>query len=379
VEAAGGQRVFAGSVSSEERGADEIRWVVERLATAHSYSYQRELDWDQFERSARLRIAAACSPADYLRAWEWALARLHDRHTRVLAIGGSSPCHRVHCGIYGRFVSRSRFIVEHVWPRSAAVAAGVVAGMMISGVAGGDWPTYLRHENPYWASSTRHFRRAIQRFIPWYQPNSTRLELLTDAGVRAVEFGDTSYPGFFHWLYDGEPEPVTFGWLGADRYRLRISYFPPGQGFVDCCEQLLSLVPGRGSLELDLRGNAGGNAETSVRVAEMLLKPGAPLARRRSRRVGGHYTRWTVLRSDSHPVYLGPLTALMDEFCASSCEMLLGALKANGRGMLVGRRSAGSTGNPRKYVTERGVEFLCSSWEETTPNGETIEGVGIGP
>jgi C-terminal processing protease CtpA/Prc len=84
-----------------------------------------------------------------------------------------------------------------------------------------------------------------------------------------------------------------------------------------------------------------------------------------------------VYRNPDRPIYDGPLTVLMDELCASATEGVIGALKSAGRAKLVGRRSAGSTGNPRHFVSPGGVRFTCSSWEETTPDGEAIEGRGI--
>jgi C-terminal processing protease CtpA/Prc len=67
----------------------------------------------------------------------------------------------------------------------------------------------------------------------------------------------------------------------------------------------------------------------------------------------------------------------MDEFCGSATEAVIGALKAAGRARLVGRRTGGASGNPRTYLSAGGVRFTCSSWEETTPAGEPIEGRGI--
>jgi C-terminal processing protease CtpA/Prc len=113
------------------------------------------------------------------------------------------------------------------------------------------------------------------------------------------------------------------------------------------------------------------------KVAGMLLPRGAVLSRRRGRRVGGAFTRWSVYRNPDDPIYGGRLTVLMDELCASATEMVLGALKAAGRAKLRGRRSARSTGNPRQFVSPGGVRFTCSSWEETTPEGEPIERHGV--
>jgi hypothetical protein len=379
IEAAGDDLLFTGSVSERERGTEELRWVIHRLVQAHSFSCLRKVDWERLERGARRRIDCARNAQEHFRAWEWLFAQLRDGHTKLVAIEGPDPCSRVHCGVYGRFVDRHRFRVERVCAGSAGEEAGIAPGDEVLGVNGRDWPAYLRQETACWAFSTAHMRRACLRFVPWHQPVGTRLELELRGGRRTLTFGEESYPGFFHWTCEGRPEPVAFTWLGPGRYRLRIAYFAGDDEFVAFCRAALSQVPRGAELELDLRGNAGGNRIARLKVAGMFLARGTPLARRRLRRVGGSFTPWVIHRNPDRPVYNGPLTVLMDELCASSTETVLGALKAAGRARLVGRRSAGSSGNPRLFLSPGGARFTCSSWEETTPSGEPIEGHGISP
>ena len=377
IEASGGQVYFAGSVAEDERQTGDLRWVIDRLVQCHSYSLLRPVDWGRLERDAGRRLDGAQTPADHLRAWEWLFAQLKDSHTKAIRIEGADVCSRVHCGLQGRFADRHRFVIERVVAGSAADEARLRPGDRIPAVNGCDWPTYLRRESAFWAFSSPPFRRACGPFIPWYQPAGTHLELETSRGRRTLRFGEESFPGFFHWLSPQRPEPVTFDQLGPTRYRLRIVYFPGEEGFVaDCRQALLSLPPGA-ELELDLRGNSGGSGAAMFALAGVFLRRGAPLSRRRGRRVGGGFTRWTLYRNPDDPVYVGPLRVLMDELCASSTEGLLGSLKAAGRAHLVGRRSAGATGNPRLFVSPGGVRFICSSWEETTPASEPIEGRGI--
>ena len=377
VEAAGDDLLFAGSVSEREQGEDELDWVIARLERGHSHSLHRPADWGRLARLARRRLEAAATQAEHLRAWEWLLAHLHDNHTKVVGVQGPSACSRVHCGLYGRFVGPSCLAIERVFAGSAAESAGLAPGDEVLSADGLDWPAYLRRERAFWAFSSPHLRRAAQRFIPWYQPAGTRLELNTRRGRRTIEFAGESYCGFAHWAYEGTPEPMTFERCGPDRYRLRITYFPGGEEFVGQCREALGAVPADGVLELDLRGCGGGNGVNASKVAGMLLPEGTPLSRRRGRRVGGGFTRWTVCRSRELQVYGGPLVVLMDEFCGSATEGVIGALKSAGRARLVGRRTGGSSGNPRRYVSPGGVMFTCSSWEETTPEGEPIEGHGI--
>ncbi len=377
VETAGGHAFFTDSVAEHERDTGDLRWVLDRLIQCHSHSYGRSVDWEALERQARRRLDAAGDAQDHLRAWQWLFARLHDGHTKLLGIEGPHACPMVHCGVYGRFLDRGRFLVEEVRPSSAAEDCRLAAGDEIVAVNGLDWPTFLRRETAFWAFSSSHCRRAARPFLPWYQPAGTCLRLATSAGTRMLAFGEESYAGFFHWLCRGKPDPVTFDRLGPGRYRLRIAYFPSDDDFVPRCREALASLPADAHLELDLRGNGGGSGEFSCQVVSMLLPRGSGLYRARVRRVGGGFGRWVVERSTDEPVFLGPVTVLMDELCASATEGFIGALKSAGRARLVGRRTAGSSGLARVFLSRAGVRFSCSSWQETTPEGEPIEGRGV--
>jgi len=377
IQVRGGQSRFSGSVADTEGGLDALRWTVERLALAHSHSFRRPINWERLQRGAARRLDAASTPAERLRAWEWLLARLHDGHTKVVALEGSTPCRRVHCGVYGEFLDPGRYLVRRVYPGGAGAAAGLVAGMVVSRVNGRDWRSYLRAEGEHWSFSSHHLRRACRHLVPWHQPGGTRLTLDTDRGRRTIEFGEEPYPGFFHWMYEGPTEAIAFSWVGPDAYRLRIAYFPADAQFLRFAEEAVRSVPSGARLELDLRGNAGGNRDMMAEVAGLFLPAGTPLSRRRGRRVGGGFSRWTILRTTGRQAFGGSLTVLMDEGCASTTESLLGALRAANRAALAGRRSAGSTGNPRTYLFPDEVRFTCSSWEETAPDGRPIEGQGI--
>jgi hypothetical protein len=373
VEAAGEDLCFSGSVSEREEGQGELKWVIARLERGHSHSLHRKVDWGRLERLARRRLGGAASPAERLRAWEWLFARLKDNHTKVLGIEGPEGCRRVHCGVYGRFVGPECFLVERVMGGKQ----GVKPGDEVVRVDGMEWPAYLRREAAHWPFSSPQLRRAARRFMAWYQPSGTRLELETRRGTRVIEFGERSYPGFVHWAYEGTPAALSFAQTGSDRYRMRITYFPGGEEFIGRCREALEAVPAGAMLELDLRGCAGGNGVNALRLAGMLLPEGTPLSRRRGRRVGGGFAPWSAYRNGEPQVYAGPLVVLMDEFCGSATEAVIGALKAAGRARLVGRRTGGASGNPRTYLSAGGVRFTCSSWEETTPAGEPIEGRGI--
>lgn len=377
VETQGKHRIFQHSVADDEREMDDLSWVIDRLKDNHSYSYNKKINWTRLKNETQKRLDLAEHPSDFLRAWEWLFAKLKDGHTKVLGLEGSQSCRRVHCGVFGRFIDPNCFLIEKIQKQSAAKAAGLKPGMHVLAVNGMDWETFLRLEKTYWCFSSYQSQRAKTPFITWSQPMGTDLQLKTDKGKLTIHFGTESYPGFFLWRYPERPDPVVFKKIDTDRYRLRIAFFAPGNDFVSQCRKALMSIPKGSILEIDLRGNSGMSGISMRKLLGMLLPKDSPVYRARTRLTGGSFTPWTVYHNPDEPIYDGTLRVLMDEYSASASENFIGAIKSTKRGKLIGRRTAGSTGNPNTFLSLNGVHFICSSWEHTLLNGEPIQGHGI--
>jgi carboxyl-terminal processing protease len=89
-------------------------------------------------------------------------------------------------------------------------------------------------------------------------------------------------------------------------------------------------------LILDLRGNPGGLLNVAVEIAEQFLDRGV-IVSTKGRAPGQSF----VYRAQGHPSWTMPLTVLIDHDSASASEILAGALKDNGRALILGQRSYG--------------------------------------
>ncbi|HEX8199467.1 MAG TPA: S41 family peptidase, partial [Isosphaeraceae bacterium] len=89
-------------------------------------------------------------------------------------------------------------------------------------------------------------------------------------------------------------------------------------------------------LILDLRGNPGGLLNVAVEIAEGFLDHGV-IVSTKGRAPGQSF----VYRAPGHPAWTMPLTVLIDHDSASASEILAGALKDNGRALVLGERSYG--------------------------------------
>jgi len=107
---------------------------------------------------------------------------------------------------------------------------------------------------------------------------------------------------------------------------------------VEDVENVLSGLVGLKGLVLDLRGNPGGLLESAWRLSTLFLKRGDTIVSTKGRIKHDNHvfdTPGTGAFSDV------PLVVLVDERSASASEIVSGAVRDNGRGLVVGERTYG--------------------------------------
>jgi carboxyl-terminal processing protease len=124
---------------------------------------------------------------------------------------------------------------------------------------------------------------------------------------------------------------------------------------------------------LDLRGNPGGLLDEGVKTASVFLD-GGPVV--------------TFDKRGSAPLLLTaepggdtgtPLAVLVDGGTASAAEVVTGALQDRDRAVVVGTRTfgKGSVQEPEILSDGSAIEFTVGSY--LTPDGRSLDGVGVGP
>ena len=123
---------------------------------------------------------------------------------------------------------------------------------------------------------------------------------------------------------------------------------------------------------IDLRNNGGGLVDDSVDMADLILPEGVVVTLRDKNgyeevyRIDGEY-------------YDVPMVLLVNEYSASASEILAGAVRDYGAGVLLGTKTFG------KGVVQSVLEFTDGSGVKLTtaryytPSGECIHEVGIEP
>ena len=133
---------------------------------------------------------------------------------------------------------------------------------------------------------------------------------------------------------------------------------------------------GMQALILDLRSNQGGLLDAAYHIADAFISEGVIVSTR------GRKSDFDE-KYPAHPNVLCdpeiPIVVLVDEYSASASEIVAGAIKDTGRGILVGTKTYGKGVVQKRYpLTGIGaISLTISSYY--TPNGTSIDKSGISP
>jgi len=126
---------------------------------------------------------------------------------------------------------------------------------------------------------------------------------------------------------------------------------------------------------LDLRDNPGGLVNAAVAIADDFLDQGVIVSTRG--RLPGSDTVYRATPGDL--LHGAPLVVLINSGTASAAEILAGALKDNGRAVLMGRRSFGKGSVQSVLPLADGNAVKLTTALYYTPDGQSIQARGISP
>jgi carboxyl-terminal processing protease len=144
-------------------------------------------------------------------------------------------------------------------------------------------------------------------------------------------------------------------------------------GVSDQVQSLLSKYPHNKGVILDLRDNPGGMIDEAAKLASLFLSTGPVV----SYSVQGGDDQY--LTSTNTSPDLSPMTVLINRSSASAAEVVAGALQDRNRAVVLGEKSYGK-GTVQNIITlSDGSKLEVTVGKYRTPNGRTIDGVGIQP
>ena len=119
----------------------------------------------------------------------------------------------------------------------------------------------------------------------------------------------------------------------------------------------------------DLRGNSGGFLDQAILIANEFLHKGQLIVYTEDRT----HTRLTEYADGSGMAQDMEVAVLIDEYSASSSEILAGALQDNDRGTIIGRRSFGKGLVQRQIAYPDGSALRLTTARYYTPTGRSIQ------
>ena len=127
---------------------------------------------------------------------------------------------------------------------------------------------------------------------------------------------------------------------------------------------------------IDVRNNPGGLLTGAVEVSELVLDRGKTIVSTRGKEGSGNVEAY---RSRSEPLYRGSLAVLVNNGTASAAEILAGAVRDNGRGILLGEKTFGKGSVQKSFNLEDDIGVSITVARYYTPSGELIHKKGIAP
>ena len=127
------------------------------------------------------------------------------------------------------------------------------------------------------------------------------------------------------------------------------------------------------SLIIDVRGNSGGYLTTVTNIISLFTEKGSSIYQLKTK------GEIEIIKDKTNDVRKYPIAVLVDSRSASASEVLSAALKENYGATIIGTNTFGKGKVQKSYKLSNGSLIKYTYQEWLTPNGNSIDGVGIEP
>jgi carboxyl-terminal processing protease len=173
--------------------------------------------------------------------------------------------------------------------------------------------------------------------------------------------------------FEPEGSVVAARALGDGRGYLRLAFFGR-RTLKDVRQALSNFFPPLCALTIDLRDNAGGNFEQALRLAELFLPPGAPLAL-----YEGREGRALLYATGTAAPRQERLTLWINARTASSAELFAGVLQWHHRAELIGTPTVGKRTVQSVVRLDQAYLLFLTTGRFLAPNGSPFGVNGLIP
>jgi carboxyl-terminal processing protease len=136
----------------------------------------------------------------------------------------------------------------------------------------------------------------------------------------------------------------------------------------------LAKLPKIKGLIIDVRHNPGGLLDEVVDVSSLFLKPGLKIVS-----IQGKKDKESFMSHQNDITNKAPVVVLINNLSASASEILAAALQDHKRAQVIGVTSFGKGSVQRTFPLSNGGAVKLTTALYYTPNGKSIQGVGVKP
>lgn len=376
---------------------DEKLYGLSRLWSEASYNFAffgqvPHLNWDSCYQQFIPRVMKSTNDWAYYNILREFYSLLEDGHTCVLP---PVELRTIHDGNSSNEIRtqliENKVIITQVLS-SSAQKKGIVKGMEILSVNDTDVRQYANQFVAPWISASTKQHKEMQVFDRYLLSGPTdepvKIKVKSATGSLKEVWIDRS-----PWILEKElfkGQSLVFKPLQQNYGYLKINFFY-GDNFTSLFDSIFPLIQQTKGLIIDLRACVGGNSQKGDYILRHLTPSGYKMNNWFSprhialRSCWDKNPDWLFAEGDSlkpHPnkeLYTMPVHILIDEGTFSSAENFAASFKSCNRGKLIGRKTAGSTGEPKMFLLPGGGKALVCTKKKVLPDGTEFVGYGLLP
>ncbi len=356
-----------------------------------------DLEWDKEVQGAIPKVLSAKSQVEYYQVLRELVAKLDDGHTFVMppeVFNGVNDNPAVEIQMV-----EGKAVLTRVGDTEEIRNASLTPGMELLTIGDGIpvWEYFGENVARYFQGGTEQWSKAAGLFFLLNGPKDSTVDLVFgdfEGTSKKVELtrSSTNSDGspFVHSLF-GYEMPLEHRIIGDGVVYIRLPSFVTDKivdQFNEAFDSLeLSLVRG---MVIDVRLNSGGSSDNAYRIISKLIDGEVESSGWKTRkylpahRAWGEPEEWFeeepgTIRPSEGTSYTGPLVVLVGPHTASAAEDFIVALDYSNRALLIGSRTAGTTGNPLIVPLPGGGFFSVCTKRDSYPDGREFVGIGIDP
>lgn len=400
----GGSMESEGAVENEvvRLTENEMVWGLMQVwaETKFNFAYfdqVPDLEWDKEVQRSISKVLSAKDHIEYYQILRELVARLDDGHTFIMppeAINGAYDNPPVEFQMV-----EGKAVLCRVGDTREIRDAGLRPGMELLTVGDGIpvWEYFRENVAKYFQGGTEQWTKALGLFLLLNGPKDSTVNLQfrdPEGTVKEVELKRNSRNDdgsvFVHWLM-GHQTPVEHRRVGDGLVYFRLPSFGSNKIVEEFKEAFDRLDPAhiRGMV-LDLRLNSGGSSDNAYKIISKLIDGKIESSKWKTRKYLPAYRSWGQpeewfeekpgeISPSEGPTFTGPLVVLIGPHTVSAAEDFVVPLDYSNRALLIGSKTAGTTGNPLMVTLPGGGVFRVCTKRDSYPDGKEFVGIGIDP